>query len=181
MSSSRTHSATNPSQSPLFRPATRTVSCTIQTLCAAFNLILTAPIAHDCLAEQVIKICYAGPLAQQRYRPRSWRRYHGASDFDLAADLGLRVCGSSKQATVFLRWLEIVTREMVQNNWFNIELVAKLLLEHDRLSGAEILSALRPHNPVPLKTEPIEQRAADTSGARDCAKPAQARTVSCGL
>jgi hypothetical protein len=66
------------------------------------------------LAEQVIKISYAGPLAQQRHRPRSWRRYHGASDFDLAADLGLRVCGSAKQATAFLRWLEIVTREMVQ-------------------------------------------------------------------
>jgi hypothetical protein len=41
------------------------------------------------LAEQVIKICYAGPLAQQRYRPRSWRRYHGASYFDMATDLGV--------------------------------------------------------------------------------------------
>jgi len=40
-----------------------------------------------------------GPLAQRRYKPRSWRYYHGWSDFEKTADLALTVCGGSADQT----------------------------------------------------------------------------------
>jgi hypothetical protein len=85
--------------------------------------------------ERAIMICFAGPLAQQRYRPRSWRRWHGASDFQTAADLALRVSGSEEAATAFLRWLELQTRSIVIARWTLIDRVAQALLEHDKLVG----------------------------------------------
>ena len=101
--------------------------------------------------ERAIQICLAGPLAQQRYRRSSWRRYHGGSDFDTARDLALHVCGSGEQATAFLRWLEITTRERVETYWVYIARVAALLLERESLTGTDILSALQPSKSAPLK------------------------------
>jgi len=92
--------------------------------------------------ERAIKICFAGPLAQQRYRPSSWRRHHGESDFERAADLALQVCGSGVQATAFLKWLEVTTREMVETRWTHIERVAARLLEVGSLNRNELLAAI---------------------------------------
>jgi hypothetical protein len=91
--------------------------------------------------ERAIQICLAGPLAQRHYRRSSWRRYHGGSDFDTAR---LHVCGSGEQATAFLRWLEITTRERVKTYWVYIARVAALLLKRESLTGQDILSALQP-------------------------------------
>ncbi len=33
--------------------------------------------------EKLAMICLAGPMAQRRYAPRSWRRWHGEADFYL--------------------------------------------------------------------------------------------------
>lgn len=93
--------------------------------------------------ERAIQICLAGPLAQQHYRRSSWRGYHGGSDFDTARDLALHVCGSGEQATAFLRWLEITTRERVETYWVYIARVAALLLKRESLTSQDILSAMR--------------------------------------
>jgi hypothetical protein len=95
-------------------------------------------------AERLIKICLAGPLAQRRFKPSSWRRGHGASDFDMAADVAMRVCGSGKQAAAFVKWLEVVTREMVEAQWGPITRVAERLMARKRLSAEEIAVAIRP-------------------------------------
>jgi hypothetical protein len=95
-------------------------------------------------AEKAIVICFAGPLAQQRYNPRSWRRHHGQADYDLICDLGMRVCGSAQQVAAFLRWLEIVAREKVEAQWPRITNIAEILLKRKHLRGAEFMVALQP-------------------------------------
>jgi hypothetical protein len=90
--------------------------------------------------ERAIMICYAGPLSQQRHRPRSWRRRHGASDFQTAADLAIHVSGSDEIATAFLRWLELQTMSIVVVRWALIDRVAQALLEHNQLAGQDIVA-----------------------------------------
>jgi len=94
--------------------------------------------------EKAITICFAGPIAQKRHNLRSWRKAHGQWDYDTIAQLGLRVCGSGEQATAFIRWREIVAREMVQANWLRIALVAGQLLERERLSYADLDAIIVP-------------------------------------
>src|SRR5690242_9376332 len=98
--------------------------------------------------ESAITICFAGPIAQKRHNPRSWRKVHGQWDYDKIAELGLRVCGSGEQATAFIRWREIVAREMVQVHWLRIALVAAQLLERKRLSHADLDAIIVPRGGV---------------------------------
>jgi len=99
-------------------------------------------------AESAITICFAGPIAQKRHNPRSWRKVHGQWDYDTITDLGLRVCGSGEQATAFIRWREIVAREMVQAHWLRIALVAGQLLKRKRLSHADLDAIIVPRGGV---------------------------------
>jgi hypothetical protein len=41
----------------------------------------------------------AGPKAQRRFSPRSWRAHHGAGDHEKAADLVLNLNGSDEAET----------------------------------------------------------------------------------
>lgn len=97
--------------------------------------------------EKAIKISYAGPLAQRKFKEHSWNKFHGEADFSIIRELGVRVCGSGAQsgaqADAFLRWLELTTQEMVDVHWVAIERVAKRLLVHDRLAGAHISALIR--------------------------------------
>ena len=94
--------------------------------------------------ESAITICFAGPIAQKRYSPRSWRRVHGQWDYDTIAELGLRVCGSDEQATAFIRWREIVTLDLIKANWPRIQQVARQLLEREHLSHADLDAIIVP-------------------------------------
>jgi hypothetical protein len=47
----------------------------------------------------------AGPAAQRRFRPSSWRSWHGGRDHEAAVDLALRLNGHEDAATAFLKWL----------------------------------------------------------------------------
>jgi hypothetical protein len=47
--------------------------------------------------EAEIVVLLAGPAAQRRFKPRSWRSYHGVSDHERAVDLAMAVCSSEKQ------------------------------------------------------------------------------------
>ncbi len=94
-------------------------------------------------AEKAILIALAGPAAQQRYRPRSWRRNHGASDFDWATDLALHLCGDGETATAYLKYLDLVARKMVAGpRWPVIAAVADSLLERGTLSGREVRATI---------------------------------------
>ena len=42
-------------------------------------------------AEAAIIVLLAGPAAQRRHNPRSWRSWYGSSDHERAADLAMRI------------------------------------------------------------------------------------------
>ncbi len=44
--------------------------------------------------EKVIRVCFAGPIAQRNIAPRTW---HGEFDFELAADLIMRIPDQPKR------------------------------------------------------------------------------------
>jgi hypothetical protein len=94
--------------------------------------------------ESLITICFAGPIAQKRYNPRSWRRAHGQWDYEKIAELGLRVCDSAEQASAFIRWREIVACDMVRAHWLRIQLVAGQLLERENLSHTDLDAIIVP-------------------------------------
>jgi hypothetical protein len=89
-------------------------------------------------------ICLAGPIAQRQFAPRSWRRWHGASDYQTAFNLVLRINGSSSAANAHLKWLEIRTQDLVSSLWSFVERIAGDLLIRGVLSPEEIQSALLP-------------------------------------
>jgi hypothetical protein len=94
--------------------------------------------------ESLITICFAGPIAQKRYNPRSWRRAHGEWDYEKIAELGLRVCASDEQASAFVRWREIVACDMVRAHWPRIQLVAGQLLKRENLSHTDLDAIIVP-------------------------------------
>jgi hypothetical protein len=89
-------------------------------------------------AEKAIIMCLAGPIAQQRFSPRSWRNHHGSSDYETATDLALRLTGGGEVATAYLRYLDLATKQLVDQRWWVVELIANALLDVGQLSGSEI-------------------------------------------
>ena len=53
-------------------------------------------------AEVGIIVCLAGPEAQWRFSPRSWRLYHGATDHEMAVDLAISINGSNEASSAHL-------------------------------------------------------------------------------
>ena len=98
--------------------------------------------------ESLITICFAGPIAQKRYNPRSWRRAHGPRDYEKIEELAVQVCGSDEQALAFPRWREIVACDMVRAHWPRIQLVAGRLLERESLSHADLDAIIVPRGGV---------------------------------
>lgn len=94
--------------------------------------------------ERAIMICLAGPIAQRRLAPRSWRRWHGANDYVTAFELALRINGSRRAAKAHLQWLEIRTQDLLETLWDDVERIAGDLLIRGSLSPDEIRSALLP-------------------------------------
>ena len=50
--------------------------------------------------------------------------------------------GSAESATAYLRWLSVVTRDIVAGSWPQIERVAKELFAHGALDAEEIRAAI---------------------------------------
>lgn len=94
--------------------------------------------------ERAIMICLAGPMAQRHFSARSWRSWHGGSDYAMAFDLALRVNGSPKAARAHLKWLEIRVQALIVSLWDYVEAIAGELLSHGTLSTEEIRSTLSP-------------------------------------
>ena len=89
-------------------------------------------------ADRAALICLAGPAAQRRFRPRSWRSYHGHSDHALAVDLALQFNGGDEElAGAYLRWLELRADRLVADNWPLVSAFAGRLLESGTLNSRE--------------------------------------------
>jgi hypothetical protein len=93
-------------------------------------------------AEVGIIVCLAGPEAQRRFSPRSWRAHHGAGDHEKAADLVLSLNGSDEAANAHLKWLSIVTRDEIAGLWPLVEKVAHALVRERTLTATEVKTLL---------------------------------------
>ena len=78
-------------------------------------------------AESAIVAYLAGPEAQQRHNPRSWRTHHGDSDFKRAFDLAIGLSTSGEAAHAYLDWLTVVARDEIEAQWPQVEKVAQAL------------------------------------------------------
>jgi hypothetical protein len=93
-------------------------------------------------AESGIVVCLAGPEAQQRHSPRSWRAHHGASDFKQAFDLAMGLSSSGEAVRAYLDWLAIVTRDEITTLWPQVETVAHALVARRTLTAVEVEALL---------------------------------------
>jgi hypothetical protein len=93
-------------------------------------------------AESAIVVYLAGPEAQQRHSPRSWRSHHGASDFEHAIDVATGLNGSEEAAHAYLDWLAVVTRHEITTLWPQVETVAHALVVRRTLTAAEVKALL---------------------------------------
>lgn len=92
--------------------------------------------------ERAIMIRLAGPIAQKRYRPTSWRRGQGGADYAVAADLALRVCGSGEVASAFLKWLDLRAKALIEDHWPAVERLAAALIKHGTMNQEEIAALM---------------------------------------
>lgn len=112
-------------------------------------------------AERAIEVCLAGPIAQRRLKPSSWRRHHGESDLKIATELALRLQGSEELAAAYLRWLEISTAALVGAQWPQIQRLSLALLDFGTMTAAEAVAAIRGSARCPIEvagTNPVALR-----------------------
>ena len=90
-------------------------------------------------AENAIMVFLAGPIAQRRFNPHGFRRYHASTDWEAAAKLLLRIAGESpKAARAYWTLLEEWTTGMVSSSWVEIETLAEAVLERQSLNASQI-------------------------------------------
>jgi ATP-dependent Zn protease len=77
-------------------------------------------------AEHAIIILFAGPAAQRKYSPRSWRFFHGKGDFEELADLAWRIYRSDADAQ--LERLYRKAKDLVAEHWRDVVITAEALV-----------------------------------------------------
>jgi len=86
-------------------------------------------------------IYLAGPFAQRRFSPRSnWRS--GNDDFDIIKKRLPWQFDCSGFEKRYLAFLEVAAQRLVDYFWADIEAVAEALLNHETLTGREILAVI---------------------------------------
>ena len=93
-------------------------------------------------AESLIRVCLAGAISQKRFSPHGYRKYHASTDHEQAADMVLRISGSSEEANAYLKLLRIQTSQKLNHWWPLVEAVAGAVLEHGELSAKEIRAVI---------------------------------------
>jgi hypothetical protein len=93
-------------------------------------------------AERAIMVSLAGPAAQRRFRPSSWRRAHGMLDHSRATALAAAVTDSPRQAQALLKFLGIRVDDALAAEWNKVEAVAKQLAKKHELSHGDIVAIL---------------------------------------
>jgi hypothetical protein len=99
--------------------------------------------------ENSIIMYLAGPIAERRFKSRSFRHWHADDDHRRAVDLALRLCGHRESATAYLKWLEIRTKDLIDLRWQSVGRLAAGLLEKSTLKSDEILALIYPPEPGP--------------------------------
>jgi ATP-dependent Zn protease len=80
----------------------------------------------------------AGPAAEREIGGRAFRHATSHQDYQNAADLATRLCGSDESVNALLRWVGVCARDLVRTRWPMIELLAKALLTRRTLNGRQV-------------------------------------------
>ncbi len=81
-------------------------------------------------------------VAERRFLGR-WNRIGASHDWGVVAELAQLYCGSQRQVDAFVKWMETVTEDMIdQPLWRAVfEPILRSLLEHRVLTGRQLRSA----------------------------------------
>jgi hypothetical protein len=88
--------------------------------------------------EKAAMIALAGPAAQRTHAPRSFRNYHASSDYRNAVDIAETVNGSTEQAQAWLKWVELRTRDDINELRPVVERLADELFRVETLEAGQI-------------------------------------------
>jgi hypothetical protein len=94
------------------------------------------------IAERAVLVSLAGPAAQRRFRPSSWRSGHGRSDLSRATALTSAVTDTPRQARALLKFLEIRAEDILEARWDKVSAIAVRLAKERELSHDEMISIL---------------------------------------
>jgi ATP-dependent Zn protease len=89
----------------------------------------------------------AGPAAQRRFSPHSFRHFHGSDDWCSAQDYAFSLGGETKTIIAQLVLWEQRAKDLVNGRWAQIEKVARALIERRTLTYEQFCNLLVP--PVP--------------------------------
>ncbi len=87
-------------------------------------------------------ILNSGPVAQRRFKPRSWREYHGSKDRSDAVSLVGKLGGSIEHEEALHARLYQRAEALISAHWAEVEAVAAALIECGELSGNELIDLL---------------------------------------
>jgi len=87
-------------------------------------------------------IDYAGGIAERIYAPRAYRHWHAAHDFENTAQLVLRHFGSVRQADAYLRFVRIVTEDILKLRWPLVIALSSVLIRRRTMTGDEVFTFL---------------------------------------
>jgi hypothetical protein len=95
-------------------------------------------------AERLVRVCFAGRLAQARYRANSYRRWHSGADDETAMHLLSAISASDRELAAYSRLLEIQTEQWLALDavWNRVEALAAELLRRREVSGKEAIRIL---------------------------------------
>jgi hypothetical protein len=94
-------------------------------------------------ANKAVIIYLAGPAAQRKFRPRSWRNQHGQADYDSATALALCLNdGDVEMATAYLEWMRLWAERIITNNWRFVVAVAEKLLRENVLDRSAVVDTI---------------------------------------
>ena len=87
--------------------------------------------------ESVIKSVLAGSIAQRKFNPRGYRKYHDADDFKKVYAILLHLEGDNEIVSAYYKLLELQTIKLLEQPiiWKKVEAVAQALLQKKEISG----------------------------------------------
>lgn len=87
--------------------------------------------------EKSVMLSLAGYVAQRRFRVKTWRNYHGRTDFTSAFDMLSRICGTPREANAYLELLKIQTEQLLEMHWPVVKALATKLLTCKEMSSQQ--------------------------------------------
>ena len=106
--------------------------------------------------ENMAMVCFAGPHAQRKAFPRSWRNHHGRSDFHQATDLLSYVDPDPETLEIYVKLVDARAQKFVAGPsvWMLIDRLANDLLERRKMTGREVRESIRRGSRLRIQVRP---------------------------